>query len=616
MGLRVPSRRRRETHLLTGVLSLDVAAMALLAQAPALWYGFVGTVLAAAVLLVALWRRDALTVSQVLGLAIAFRVAFLPLLPVLSDDAYRYVWDGMLQVNGINPYLYRPEDPQLAAFQQEAIYEQLNSASYFSVYPPLSQLIFAVGGFFYEWGWTVSYYVIKGVFVAFEVGGMVLLSKMTAARNLMLYAWNPVALVEAAGQAHTEAAVVVCVVASVWAVRRGAWVTASLALTAAVWVKLYPVVLLPLLWRRFGWRPLAPVAFFSIVLCLPYASAEVLFHFASSLNLYVQLFEFNAGLYYGIKELLWWFTGADWSKTLGPALGAVYAVSLLGVYWRHATRGGSFLTSAVLVLTLFFLFSTTIHPWYLLTLLPLVVAFQPPLWGWLWIGITSLCTYLFYIDGPYWSTVAIGWVGGGALFLRMRGAALLQTVLRWRAERKVKRVRPHFKSLIGDVSGEGRVLDLGAGEGYVGEQLRREEGTDVQLVDVIDMNRTALPHRTYNGRELPYADEAFDVTLLYFTLHHCADPRQVLREARRVSKQGVIVVESTYSTSWQHRLLYAVDVWANRWRSGGQMTGQEDQLCFQRPSEWRTLIQELGGRVQAEQRFGSPIHEQVLFIIK
>jgi ubiquinone/menaquinone biosynthesis C-methylase UbiE len=106
------------------------------------------------------------------------------------------------------------------------------------------------------------------------------------------------------------------------------------------------------------------------------------------------------------------------------------------------------------------------------------------------------------------------------------------------------------------------------------------------------------------------------VTLLYFTLHHCADPRQVLQEARRVSKRGVIVVESTYSTSWQHRLLHAVDVWANRWRSGGQMTWQEEQLCFQRPREWRTLIQELGGHVQAEQRFGSPIHEQVLFIIK
>ena len=616
MGLRISSRRRRESDWLTGMLSLDVAAMALLAHDPSWWYGFVGTVLAAAVLIVALWRRDALTTRQVLGLAIAFRIAFLPLPPVLSDDSYRYVWDGMLQVNGINPYLYRPEDPQLTAFQQEPIFDQLNSASYYSVYPPLSQLIFAVGGFFYGWGWAVSYYVIKALFAALEMGGVLLLAKLVAARNLMLYAWHPVALMEAAGQAHTEAAVVLFLVGAVWAVRQASPTASSLALTAAVWVKLYPIVLLPLLWRRFGARIIAPAVLLSVALCLPYASIEVLYHFTSSLNLYVQLFEFNAGLYYGIKEVFRWFTGADWSKTLGPALGVIYAVSLPLLYWGDASRRWPFAMSSVAILSLFFLCSTTVHPWYLLTLLPLVVLFRPPLWSWLWVGITSVCTYLFYIGGPYWSTVAIGWAGGAVLFFGMRGGAILQAMLRWRATRKADRVRPYLAPLVEDRSRPVRILDLGAGEGYVGEHLQREMDAHVQLADVVNLNRTTLPHRTYDGQVLPFDDNQFDVTLLYFVLHHCENPKQVLREARRVSREGVIVVESTYSAPWQHRLLYALDVGANRLRSGGVMTAQEEQLHFRQGVEWRALICDVGGAVQQQYAFGTIVHEQTLFAIK
>jgi SAM-dependent methyltransferase len=285
------------------------------------------------------------------------------------------------------------------------------------------------------------------------------------------------------------------------------------------------------------------------------------------------------------------------------------------LYWGDAKRNWSFVTSSVLILSLFFVCSTTIHPWYLLAVLPLSVFFQPPLWSWLWLGIASVCTYLFYIDGPYWSTVAIGWGGGGVLFLRMRGEDLLHAMMQWRAARKAERVRPALIPLIGDLSRAPRVLDLGAGEGYVGEQLKRTIGAEVHLADVVDLNRTALPHVVYDGRHLPFDDDAFHVTVLYFVLHHCEDPRAVLKEALRVSQRGVVVVESTYSKNWQRRVLRMLDIGANRLRSGGRMSLQEAHLAFRHPDEWCTLIREVGGTVRRAKRFGSTIHEQVLFVI-
>jgi SAM-dependent methyltransferase len=616
MGLSQLSRSRRESNVLTIGLGFVVVAMAALARDPSWWYGFVGAVIAASILIIALWRRDAITTPQVVALALVFRIAFLPLLPVLSDDAYRYVWDGMLQVHGINPYQYRPAAPELAAFHNEPIFESLNSASYYSVYPPLSQALFALGGLFYDQGWTISYYVIKGLFATLEMGGVLLLAKMIAARDLMLYAWHPLALIEGAGQAHTEAATVFFLIAAVWAVRRSSSLGASLALTAAVWVKLYPVVLIPLLWRRFGWRPAIPVIVFSVVVCLPYASVEVLYHFATSLNLYVQLFEFNAGLYYGVKELFRWVTGADWSKTLGPAFGVIYTAILPAVYWSDARFDWSFATSALLLLGLFFFCSTTVHPWYLLTVLPLAVLFQPPVWGWIWLATCSVCTYLFYIGGPYWSLVAVGWGGAALLFTAAYGDDVLQGLLRWRASLKVGRLRPAFSKLVQGGDGAVQVLDLGSGEGYVGARLAEETGAKVFLADVLDLNRTSLPHVVYDGQTLPYDDAAFDVTVLYFVLHHCEDPGQVLREARRVSKKGVLIVESTYTNKWQGALLHVLDRGANRLRSRRAMDAQEEQLHFRRPDEWRALIRENGGEIHAEHRFGRWWHRQVLFAVR
>ncbi len=631
-----------KAHVLLAALAASVAAMAACmgleaAGLGAAWrYGLVASAVAAGTCVVLLWRAEALwrrhvpsaghvlSVRHVLVGAVLFRLLFVALPPLLSDDAYRYVWDGLVQREGVSPYRYRPSDAALAPLQDEPVYDALNSKDYYSVYPSASQLVFALAvtlgyeAFGYEGGWRGSYYLIKLCFVLAEGGGLWLLSRITSARALMLYAWHPLVLVEVAAQPHTEALLVLFLMLAAWAVRRRRAALASVALAAAAHVKLYPLVLMPFLWRRFGWRGVWPGALALFGLAAPYADAFVLAHMRESLDLYVRLFEFNAGPYYLAKEALHVLTGADWSKTLGPLLRAAFVGVLPVLYVLDARRRWPISRAFLVTLGAFFLCATTVHPWYLLAVLPLA-ALRPPAWHWQWLGLSSLGTYLFYVGGPYWPFVWIGWGGWLLLALFSHRDRWLQLLLRRRARRKAQRLASHVPHVPHVPEGRPlRVLDLGAGEGYVGAALAEhvEAPVEVTLADVVDLNRTALPHVLYDGRRLPFADDAFDAAVLYFVLHHAERPEHVLREALRVAGGHVLIVESVYTGRWQHCLLRAADRLANRLRGGRAMRAQEAHVRFRTAGAWRNAIERAGGHVASEKHFGSRLHPQVLFVVE
>lgn len=89
-----------------------------------------------------------------------------------------------------------------------------------------------------------------------------------------------------------------------------------------------------------------------------------------------------------------------------------------------------------------------------------------------------------------------------------------------------------------------RVLEIGAGNGHVAQELARQAQVDMRLIDIVDYNRSDLPLELYDGVRLPFADRSFDWCLLVFVLHHTPDPLLVAREALRVAHRGVILVEN------------------------------------------------------------------------
>ena len=599
------------TRWYLGVLTLSLATASMLASIPAVWGGFVATELIAGVLLFILWRRNDISLPIILALAVVFRLFFLWLPPVLSDDAYRYVWDGLVQMEGINPFAHRPADSELVALRSEHVYSRLNSSEYYTVYPPVSQLIFRIGTSFYNAGWLSSYYVIKALLGTCEVGALWILSRRLEARRFMLYAWNPLVILSATGQAHTDAAAVFFLVLA-WTLAdrgRGGW--SSVALAAAGLVKLYPFVLLPLLWRRFGWNGIWPAFLTVLVLSLPYYHADAVSNVVSSLDLYVRYFEFNAGIYYGIKKLFSIVTGDDWSKQIGPALRWLFLASLPVIYYLDARRNWPLRRAFVVTIGLFFICSTTVHPWYLLPLVALVSPARPPSWHWYWLAVASLGTYLLYVESYYWIWVILGWFGWAVLGVSRYIDPVLDKIIHRRAHEKLELMADFL-----DIGGLNNfVLDLGTGEGYVGQEIAERTGAHVILADITDLNRTELPLVVYDGNRLPFAEGQFHLVVLVYVLHHAASPNTLVAEAARVSGGRIIILESTYTNQVQRSILTVLDYIVNYVRSSGRMSAGQHKLDFRTLDEWTNTFRAAGLNVEIAHDLGGLIHRRALFVL-
>ena len=546
------------------------------------------------------WRFCEFKLSTIIAYAVLFRLILFGVPPSLSDDAYRYVWDGLIQHQGANPYQFTPEEAPFQDLKEEVTYEGINSKSFISVYPPVSQLIFRLGTRWHTPDSDLSYYLVKGIFILTELLAIFVLAKIVSSGFVLLYAWNPVVILETAGQAHTESAVLLALALVIYFAGRNQTRWASVFLAVAGWIKLFPFIFFPFLWRRYGWSSIWPGIVVVLVLALPFAGPFVIPNVTSSLDLYVHYFEFNSGLYYGFKTAMTWLTGDDWSKQLGPFLRLLFLGSLPLIYILDQFQRWS-LARAMLIVTGFYLIlSTTVHPWYLLVPLFLLASIRAHGWHWIWLSLASVGTYLLYVEGPYWTFVIIGWLGWGIIALIRYAPKWMQSILHSRAEGKFKRIRPYFPRLTDPLM----VLDLGCAEGYVGAKIQKKLGATVVLADVISLNRTDLPFTKLEHGLLPWPSNYFDVVLLNFVLHHAEDAESLFQEAIRVSRGRVIVVESAQTTPTQAKLLRFLDQLANRLRSFGKMRGQEEYLCFRTSKEWRELFLERDAVMLAEFRTG------------
>ena len=161
-----------------------------------------------------------------------------------------------------------------------------------------------------------------------------------------------------------------------------------------------------------------------------------------------------------------------------------------------------------------------------------------------------------------------------------------------------------------------RLLDLGAGEGWVAEALQRRAPIWVCAADVGPFGLAAGPYVVYDGTRLPFGNRSFDTTLLSFVLHHTETPEIVLDEAVRVTRGRLLVVESVYRDCLERFWLDLLDGRVNRYRHGGRMSVP---FAFRRPEEWRALFESRGLRVVATEWLGSRleqlVHHPVLFVV-
>src|SRR3989475_2602400 len=223
--------------------------------------------LQSALYLIAAWlivraRSARSTLIIVLVLAGIFRLSIVFAPPYLSDDIYRYVWDGRVQAAGINPYRYIPADKHLQGLRDEEIYPKINRRDYaHTMYPPAAEATYFLTTRISE---SVTW--MKLTIVGFELITVWLLMALLASfgmprQRILIYAWHPLAVWEFAGSGHIDPLAFVFIALALLARKRN-WETATgISLGLATLAKLFPIVLFPALYKRWGWKmPVALVA--------------------------------------------------------------------------------------------------------------------------------------------------------------------------------------------------------------------------------------------------------------------------------------------------------------------------------------------------------------------
>ena len=148
--------------------------------------------------------------------SILFRGSLLFSIPALSDDFYRFFWDGTLYANGLNPYLIHPGEyirgEVLVEHITPSLFEKLNSPNYFTVYPPVCQYLFALASVIGR-NISESVLVMKGFILLAEIGSIFLIIKLLRLfkmqqKNVLIYALNPLVIMELSGNLHFEAVMI------------------------------------------------------------------------------------------------------------------------------------------------------------------------------------------------------------------------------------------------------------------------------------------------------------------------------------------------------------------------------------------------------------------------
>lgn len=161
------------------------------------------------------------------------------------------------------------------------------------------------------------------------------------------------------------------------------------------------------------------------------------------------------------------------------------------------------------------------------------------------------------------------------------------------------------------------VLDLGCGDGKVGELLCASRGCKMTLMDIVDYNKTDLHFVKYNGRNIHFPDNCFDQVLLLTVLHHSDDPIRVMSEALRVANKSVIIIESVYFNELHKSLNKFFDWFYNRVLNNPRINVP---FNFLTPDSWVGLFEKLGGKVTHMEHLGidEPLVPEwhVLYVVK
>ncbi len=348
--------------------------------------------------------RDQLSLKLIWGFAILFRLVLLFTIPTLSDDVYRYTWDGHLLNRGISPYALPVNDPSLDAYDIP-LRTMVNHSWMASPYLPVAQLFFAVvtriapqsiltfqiatAGFDLLTGWLV----------------MDLLRRLGLDPNrVLLYLWNPLVIVEFSHGAHVDSLMIFMMMAAFWFLARTisyqrvardpdriGLFASVIFLAAATLTKPLPILLAPLFIRRWRWRGALLYSGLILAVLVLFALTAGWGIFGEmdgtgvfgATRIYLRYWNYNSGIYHWLEVLFSGYQtpGAVPVEVVGETplvIAKLITSGFLGLIvliagWKARQLDSDLhriLRLAAIPLGAYLLLTPTIHPWYLTLIIP------------------------------------------------------------------------------------------------------------------------------------------------------------------------------------------------------------------------------------------------------
>ncbi|MFT5858459.1 MAG: alpha-1,6-mannosyltransferase [Flavobacteriaceae bacterium] len=332
--------------------------------------------------------------------------------PNLSNDYYRFLWDGEMAWNGINVFDFKPNELVEKEFMKREYMQEIYtgmadlSKRNYSCYPPANQLYFIISTSLTS-SVAVNVFIMKLIIVLTEVAGAVYLRKLfihfkvNPSRIWVLFL-NPLLIIECTGNVHFEGVMLSLLVIAFYFLFVRNTITAATIFGLAIQIKLVPLLLLPFFFRFFGWKKAMLFCCVTgavvIVLGLTQINSSNALHFFESLALYFRAFEFNSFIFYNYLAVGKLFVVYNPIRIIGPILscGTMLAIVIYAL-WKKPLNWQQLFNRLLFGFFIFLMMGSTLHPWYVLPLLTLSLFTNytfPILWSFL-----IFFSYFFYSVG-------------------------------------------------------------------------------------------------------------------------------------------------------------------------------------------------------------------------
>lgn len=354
------------------------------------------------------WNFNFLLVAGVL-----FRIVFLFTEPNLSQDFYRFIWDGEIINNGINPYLYTPnqimEGGAVHISNASTLHEGMGSLSarHYSNYPPLNQIIFTLST--YLGGRTIlgalvamRLFIIGADIGILLIGKRLLLHLGKPPHLIFWYFINPLVIIELTGNLHFEGVMLFFFIWSMYFISKDKLSMAAPVYALSILLKLVPILFLPLFLRHFKLKK--SIVFYALigltcfVFLIPFYSEEFIANYSKTVGLWFSNFEFNASIYNIVKVIgVTYFDEKPWLlvKAYGSLVPKIIiVVALLLTFVRGNGKMAMLFGSMLALLSCYYFLSSTVHPWYVIFLVLLSI-FTKYRFALLWSAAVVLSYYAY-----------------------------------------------------------------------------------------------------------------------------------------------------------------------------------------------------------------------------